>query len=367
MNKRLDQGQTAPPTPPAWANSATTGNGLGDAAVQATSGELERTFQALPIGIATVDHELRVRSANRTFATFSRLPAGELVGRPVEQWLPAFAARLLPALRALLFEAGGTTAFELTEEGGEVEHPRVWEVRLSRLGDSGWAATAVAVMVRDMTSENKETGRRRLELRELDHRLRNVLTVAQSVFRRTAALSLDKAHLVETFTARLDALARASAFLGRERTEEVEIASMVRTALAPFDTERRFEIEGEYRTLPAPIAGFLSLALNELAVNAAKYGALSVVDGRVVVHWHLTQERRLVLDWREENGPKVRPPTRRGFGCELIEEVLTYQFDVEVDLTFPIDGMLCRMVVPLAEEAVAVPVRAFSFPAGCDA
>jgi two-component sensor histidine kinase len=324
-----------------------------DVFAKTSSGELDRIFHALPIGLAVLDSGLRVRRANAVFATFSRRPAWERVGvgRPLEQLLPDFAGPLLPACRAALAGTDDTTSLELTEETEE-ERPRVWEVRLSRLGAGGRHPAGLAIMVQDVTT--RETGRRRLALRELDHRLRNVLTVAQSVFRCTAALSPDKEHLVEAFNGRLSALARASELLSLE-PQGADLASLVRTALEPFAEGRQFMLEGARLLLPPQVTRVLSLALNELVTNAAKHGALSVLDGRVAVHWHIEEPRRLVLEWREEGGPPVRSPRRRGFGRELIERILSYELDAEVDLQFARDGVRCRIVIPLGEEtALAV-------------
>jgi two-component sensor histidine kinase len=216
-------------------------------------------------------------------------------------------------------------------------------------------------VVLDVTTQKAEAGRRRLALRELDHRLRNVLAVAQSVFRCTAALSPDKKHLVEAFNGRLDALARASTLLRLERAQGADLAAIVRTALEPFAEGRQLVLDGTLMVLPPRVAGILSLALNELVTNAAKHGALSVLDGRVAVHWHLEDPRRLVLEWREEGGPPVRSPRRRGFGRELIERALSYELDAQVDLQFATDGVRCRIAIPLGEET-GLAVRAEAVP-----
>jgi two-component sensor histidine kinase len=359
MSQRREQQQAAPPAPPAPVSFGT-GNGVRDFFAKTPSGELDRMFHALPIGLAALDGGLRVRRANAAFATFSRMPAWEQVGRPLEQLLPDFAAPLLPACRAAVASADGKTSLELTEETEE-ERPRVWEVRLSRLGAGGRDPAGLAVVVLDVTTQKAEAGRRRLALRELDHRLRNVLAVAQSVFRCTAALSPDKKHLVEAFNGRLDALARASTLLRLERAQGADLAAIVRTALEPFVGGRPLVLEGALVLLPPQVAGILSLALNELVTNAAKHGALSVLDGRVAVHWHLEDPRRLVLEWREEGGPPVRSPRRRGFGRELIERVLSYELDAEVDLHFATDGVRCRIAIPLGEET-GLAVRAEAVP-----
>jgi two-component sensor histidine kinase len=350
MSQRCEQQQAAPLPPPAPASFGT-GNGVTDVFAKTSSGELDRIFHALPIGLAVLDSGLRVRRANAVFATFSRRPAWERVGvgRPLEQLLPDFAGPLLPACRAALAGTDDTTSLELTEETEE-ERPRVWEVRLSRLGGGGRDPAGLAVVVLDVTTQKEEAGRRRLALRELDHRLRNVLAVAQSVFRCTASLSPDKKHLVEAFNGRLDALARASTLLRLERAQGADLAAIVRTALEPFAEGRQLVLDGTLMVLPPRVAGILSLALNELVTNAAKHGALSVLDGRVAVHWHLEDPRRLVLEWREEGGPPVRSPRRRGFGRELIERALSYELDAQVDLQFATDGVRCRIAIPLGEE-----------------
>jgi two-component sensor histidine kinase len=331
------------------------GKGARNVLVETSSGELDRIFHALPIGVAALDGGLRVRRANAAFATFSRMPAWEQVGRPLEQLLPDFAAPLLPACQAAVVGTDGTTSLELTDETKE-ERPRVWEVRLSRLGAGGRDPPGLGVVVLDVTTQKEEAGRRRLALRELDHRLRNVLAVTQSVFRCTAALSPDKKHLVEAFTGRLDALARASTLLGLERPRGAELASIVRTALEPFAEGRQLVLEGGLVLLPPQVAGILSLALNELVTNAAKHGALSTLDGRVAVRWRLEDTRRLVLEWREEGGPPVRSPRGRGFGREMIERGLSYELDAEVDLQFATDGARCRMVIPMGE-GTTLPAR----------
>jgi two-component sensor histidine kinase len=67
------------------------------------------------------------------------------------------------------------------------------------------------------------------------------------------------------------------------------------------------------------LAQAMAIALHELATNAGKYGALSVPGGSVCVEWALATDRRLVLRWTEVGGPPVKPPTRSGFGTNVME------------------------------------------------
>lgn len=94
----------------------------------------------------------------------------------------------------------------------------------------------------------------------------------------------------------------------------------------------------------------LSLMLHELATNAAKYGALSTAEGRVSVAWELGDqggEPHCRLRWSEAGGPAVAPPTRTGFGSRLIGRGLAGGFGGEVDLSYPVGGVVCTIDAPL--------------------
>jgi two-component sensor histidine kinase len=91
------------------------------------------------------------------------------------------------------------------------------------------------------------------------------------------------------------------------------------------------------------------MALHELTTNAAKYGALSNDAGRVVIGWKLAEgaPEMVRLVWREEGGPPVAPPTRRGFGSRLIERSLAGQTGGEVQVSYEPAGVVCTIVAPV--------------------
>jgi two-component sensor histidine kinase len=97
----------------------------------------------------------------------------------------------------------------------------------------------------------------------------------------------------------------------------------------------------------------MAMALNELATNAMKYGALSNASGSVAVAWSVRREegeRRLSVRWEERGGPSVRAPERRGFGSQLIEGTIAYELRGTVQMKYERTGVVCNMVVPLTEE-----------------
>jgi two-component sensor histidine kinase len=188
--------------------------------------------------------------------------------------------------------------------------------------------------------------RRDLITQELKHRIGNLLAVVQAVARQTFKEA--DAASVEDFTARILALGAAQKLLIDSETRAAKMAEVVRGALAPhcIDGERA-TITGPDLPLDGRRAHGLTLALHELATNAAKYGALSVDGGWVEVVW-TSIEGRLDFLWSEHGGPPAVASTRRGFGSRLITRNLGLAFRGEVDLSFRETGVECRLLAPMA-------------------
>ncbi len=182
---------------------------------------------------------------------------------------------------------------------------------------------------RDITERKRAQEQQRLLLREMKHRVKNILTTVQVI----AAQTFRKASPGERdeFEGRLSAVARAHDLLTTENWQGAPLRSVVGKVLAAFQEERRERvlIEGpEEIWINAEKSLLLTMALHELATNAVKYGALSNGSGQVRVAWELRKDeepRRLKLRWQESGGPMVKPPERKGFGSFLLERALKYE------------------------------------------
>ena len=122
----------------------------------------------------------------------------------------------------------------------------------------------------------------------------------------------------------------------------------------------RFRIEGDNIRLNPQTALALAMALQELATNAVKYGALTHPAGTVEISWSTSSQspRRLQLRWAERGGPTVRPPERRGFGSRLIERSLAVDLGGDVRLSFNPDGVVCTVEALRPDEpAPFIPVE----------
>jgi two-component sensor histidine kinase len=174
---------------------------------------------------------------------------------------------------------------------------------------------------------------------ELQHRSNNLLAVIQSIAQR----SLAGDHSKKTFEARLQALARANRALVRSNWGGVDLNHLVRTELEVFS--KRATISGVSVLLSPQHAQNFTLALHELATNSAKYGALSNTTGKVQVSWTIEPDQSgsaLKFRWQESDGPPVSPPTRQGFGTQLLRGIFS-----DVSLEYPVKGLRCEIKVHL--------------------
>lgn len=187
-------------------------------------------------------------------------------------------------------------------------------------------------------------------LRELNHRVKNILAMTQAIALQTLRGSGDLEAFEHAFVGRLHALGRASTLLAASSWRATELRPIIDAALEPHRTSENVRLSGPEVTLPSETTLTLSLALHELATNAAKYGALSVPQGRVEVVWAVEERRdppHLVLEWLERGGPPVRPPEREGFGGRLIERGIGDQLGGTVQRQFLPEGARCRIELPL--------------------
>jgi two-component sensor histidine kinase len=130
----------------------------------------------------------------------------------------------------------------------------------------------------------------------------------------------------------------------------VPFESLVHDIVAPYAGEKkRLCIEGPALELSARSALCLTMVLNELATNAAKYGSLSKHTGTLAIKWRTDGGNdEFALDWLERNGPTVEQPSRHGFGARLIERCVVRDLGGTLDCEFEPAGVRCRIEVPLS-------------------
>jgi PAS domain S-box-containing protein len=207
----------------------------------------------------------------------------------------------------------------------------------------------------DITELREADERQRLLVGELNHRVKNTLAAVQSIAAQTARGAGSLKLFQEKFDARLLALSRSHNLLARETWRGADLGDVVSETLAPYatGTEPPRVVAGGPGIRLAPSAAVtLGMAFHELAINAAKHGALSAPAGRVEVGWSTDlrggKTPALEILWRETGGPAVAQPRRSGFGSRLIERGLAHELEAEVRLDFEPAGLQCRIRLPLS-------------------
>ena len=199
-------------------------------------------------------------------------------------------------------------------------------------------------ILRDRTVEYQAEEQRKELTHELSHRMKNVLATVQSIVTQSlrTAESLEAGR--DAISSRVQALARAQDILTQTSWSGAGIRQVVDEALAAHRAgQGRIVISGPDVVLsPQQVLG-LSLALHELATNAAKYGSLSMPSGKVEISWDVGPEKDFRFDWIERDGPHVNEPSRRGFGSRLIERIVGSYFDGGGQLDFPPSGVVFRL------------------------
>ena len=202
----------------------------------------------------------------------------------------------------------------------------------------------------------QEERRARVLREELQHRVRNVLSVINAVARRTAETSETAEDYALHLDGRIGAIARAQSFALRDPEGRVELSQLIAEELLAHAA-----LEGETISLSGPriilsgrAIGVIWLAFHELAVNSVKFGALSAPDGQITVTWRLDQNglgNTLQIDWHEQGCSRV-PAGGRGFGTEVIERTLGYELGAAGSLSIGSGRVHCNLRVPLSDGLV---------------
>jgi PAS domain S-box-containing protein len=217
----------------------------------------------------------------------------------------------------------------------------------------------------DITERKRAEEHQTMLVAELNHRVKNILAVVQSVATQTVASSRSLDQFRGAFEGRVRAIALAHDILTQLRWGEVELEHLVARSLAPYRGGERVAWSGPPVRLAASSVVSLAMVLHELSTNAAKYGAFANEEGRVEIAWRRLEADKAELTWTERGGPKVVGEPVPGFGNKLISRVIAYDLQGNATMRFEPDGLRCRLAfqVPSVverEPTVAIAGAAFA-------
>ncbi|MBV9531209.1 MAG: PAS domain-containing protein [Bradyrhizobium sp.] len=307
--------------------------------------DLQNLMAAMDFGTLFLDAGLRIkRFTQQVTELFSITPSDE--GRPIAD----FAHRL--EYDDLVKDAQAVLS-HLSPIKREVRsrNDRWFDVRLRPYRTVDDKIDGVVITFVDITERKASEMRLAMLLRELTHRVKNTLTVVQSIAHQSLRYATSPNDFVDQFDGRLAALAKAHGQLVESDWKGADLGALIRHQLEPYLSKSpgRLRIGGEGIMLPADLATPFGLVLHELATNASKYGSLSLPQGKVSLSWSIERadnQRVLKFAWRETDGPPVNRPGRSGLGSSLIERGIP---NAVVRREFLPEGVVCTIHLPLID------------------
>jgi two-component sensor histidine kinase len=303
-----------------------------------TEAGLKTILDGIGEGFYAVDRDWRLVLFNSEAAGFFRCAPESVLGRVL--W-DAFPGTRDTALGQLFFSTMASRKTVRSETESIIFPGRWMAYRLFPLGEG------IGVVFRDTTDRKRAEEQRDLLIRELGHRVKNMLATVQSIAAQTFRNSGVDPRLQQAFEARLVTLSKVHSVLTRQNWEGADLHDVVWSALHNAADSTRFQVDGPVIRLGAQGAVAFSMAVHELCTNAIKYGALSAQGGRVAINWEVAGAR-LVWHWVESGGPPVEAPTRTGFGSRMIERALAAQLSGTAVIAYQRAGVRCTIDAPLS-------------------
>ncbi len=309
--------------------------------------EVERRLAAIIASsddaILSTDLNMVITSWNTGAERLYGQSAEEAIGQSVMMLVPDDRSEEEPAILAQIRAGHKVEPYETKRRCKSGELVDVL-LSVSPIFDAYGRIVGASKIAHDISAKKEAERLQTVLVGELNHRVKNVLATVMAIARQTLGRSDADKTSVETFEARLSSMARAHDLLIHGNWEQAELTAVIAQALSPYPKDR-FVVSGPAIKLAPRAVVSISLALHELATNAAKYGALSVPDGRVAITWLLETGKTdlLKLRWQESGGPTVKQPTHKGFGSRLIGSLLAAELNGDVHISYEPGGLICEV------------------------
>ena len=322
---------------------------------EAASADFQRLFRQAPAFFATLSGPNHVF----TFASDSYLRLvgnREVLGLQVAEALPEVVEQGFVDLLDGVYVEGNTHQAEgarvmLARTPGKPLEECFIDFSYHPIRAPNGQISGIFVQGMDRTDAVRASRRQRLLIDELNHRVNNTMATVQTIASQTLRSASDDISAREAFQARIRALSKAHGMLSDRQWHDTEIGRLVCQELSAYD-DMQVQYGGPSLVINSKSTIALAMLLHEMATNAGRHGALSMPEGRVFVSWLQDSDGNLVLEWREEGGPIIKAPARRGFGSRLLDTVVTGELGGQLDLRYEPPGLFARLQIPQASYRV---------------
>ncbi len=298
-----------------------------------------------------MDTELIIIYANDAYLQTVERSLNDIVGRYIFDSFPDSDERVAE-VRATFLETLDGQPTKLERQFFEFEHAdgtsstKCWQcVQTPYYGPDG-DVIYIIQHAEDVTAAVALEQKNDMVARELDHRVKNMFAVVQSV----AALSSQRAETAddfrEDFIARLAAMSRTYDALSSADWNGLQLSEIFRAELDQYGgaPSTRIGLSGPDIRFGPRASQDASMVFHELATNAAKYGCFSTATGRLDISWHIDRAaNKLEIEWAESGMSGITEPVELGFGSQLTNFMPT----VSVERIYRPEGLVVRASMDL--------------------
>lgn len=310
-------------------------------------------FEAISAPCAVLDDGFRFVEVNQAYCDTVLRPCAELLGRNVWDAFPEAPerqARQKEMFRKALAGEGSSLsgvpyAIAVPEEEGGGYREIWWRIHATPVAGP---PPRFVLRVQDITSEVLAQDFSDTIAGEFRHRVGNLFSIVMTIARQTAQNSADLDEFIDRYGARIQSLSRTHMALTGQDWNGMSLQRLVELELDAYNDGKRddIEISGPDLRLSAAEAQAMSMALHELATNAAKYGAFKHDQGRLRVSWAVLAPDGYEFEWHETQLSGIRTPDRAGFGSLMLTSILPSQLNGQATREFAETGHFYRLCVP---------------------
>jgi two-component system CheB/CheR fusion protein len=310
-----------------------------------SNNDLTNLFESSRVATVFLDSQLVIRSYTPAVSQIFNILPGDR-GRPLTDLSSRFSLPTLTEDVNRVFTTGKSLERTIEPGGGPTHFLlRLLPYRGQHNGIEGVVLTFV-----DVTSLTQAEEHQKRLIAELNHRVKNMLTIVISITEQTYRGAADAASFKARLVERIRGMARSYELLSRENWHGAQLSELVRKHLEPFDMDRLEMNSPDIRLAPREALSF-GMILHELATNATKYGALSKEHGRVTIDWaqDSAEPPQMSFEWRESGGPHIDGEPIEGFGQKLIRLETRHALRGSADIDFARDGLTVKIRCPKGE------------------
>ncbi|MGO4854153.1 CheR family methyltransferase [Phaeovulum sp. W22_SRMD_FR3] len=316
---------------------------------RANAAEIEEIYRGSPVAMGLLDANGRFLRVNARLAELSGLAPEAVLGRRLEEALPGLGVAATQSVQSVL-ESGQPLLHQRIRsiDREDPDKAQIWDIDWYPVRHDG-GVSAVGFNVVDVTRLLGLQADLRRIMRELQHRVKNMLSNVIALVNRAQRDKGDSSEILNTLAQRIRALAHTHNLLTAENWSSTALIDVLQPELSGIYGEDRVALRGPALRLNARSTLAIGMAVHELATNAAKYGAFSVPDGHVSVRWSRIDEgdgEQFVLRWKETGGPATTPPTHEGFGTQLIGSMIEGTLEGEFESFWEPEGLSVVITLP---------------------